>query len=198
VVDRFLGERELVVQPLDGRLGKIQEISAAALMEDGNPVLILDVDDLLRSGGRLEAASLLGAAWRQKLLGRPQPAKRVLVIDDSLAVRELERKVLTQRGYLADAVGDAKEALRALQTGQYDLVITDADMPGTDGVELTREIKRNPHWQSLPVMILSYKDREQDRIRGLEAGADFYLTKEYFDDQTLLQVVNDLIGPPER
>jgi len=198
VVDRFLGERELVVQPLDGRLGKIQDISAAALMEDGNPVLILDVDDLLRSGGRLEAASLLGAAWRPKLLARPQPAKRVLVIDDSLAVRELERKVLTQRGYLADAVGDAKEALRALQTGQYDLVITDADMPGTDGVELTREIKRNPHWQSLPVMMLSYKDREEDRIRGLEAGADFYLTKEYFDDQTLLQVVNDLIGPPER
>ncbi len=198
VVDRFLGERELVVQPLDPRLGKIQDISAAALMEDGNPVLILDVDDLLRSGDRLDAASLTCSSCRPHLLERPRTLKRILILDDSVAVRELERKLLSQRGYLADAVGDSKEAIKALQTGQYDLVITDADMPGTDGVELTRQIKQNPHWQSLPVLILSFKDREEDRIRGLEAGADFYLTKGYFDDRTLLQVVDGLIGPPER
>ena len=198
VVDRFLGERELVVQPLDSRLGKMRNISAAALMEDGAPVLILDVEDLVRSIEKLieeGALSKARPALLESLSGRP---KRVLAVDDSLTVRELERKMLTARGYVTEVAIDGMDAWNAVRSGAYDLVITDVDMPRMDGIELAKKIKQDPQLKSLPVLIVSYKDREQDRVRGLEAGADYYLTKGSFDDESLVQAVVELIGEAAR
>jgi two-component system sensor histidine kinase and response regulator WspE len=202
VVDRFLGERELVVQPLDPRLGKVQDISAAALMEDGSPVLIVDVDGLLGSIEKLLAAppKPFGASASAPGEG-PEAAlrtpKRVLAVDDSLSVRELERKLLISRGYLADVAVDGLDAWNAVRTGQYDLVVTDVDMPRMDGIELATRIKNDPRLQCLPVLIVSYKDDEEGRRRGLEAGADFFLTKGSFHDEALLQAVVGLIGEPD-
>jgi len=197
VVDRFLGERELVVQPLDPRLGKVKDISAAALMEDGSPVLIVDVDDMVSSIEKLIASGRLFNVSHAGLEAPARKRKRVLAVDDSLTVRELERKLLLSRGYLADVAVDGMEGWNAVRTGVYDLVITDVDMPRMDGIELTRAIKQNAQLKSLPVMIVSYKDREDDRLRGLDAGADYYLTKGSFHDERLLEVVVDLIGEPE-
>ena len=193
VVDRFLGERELVVQPLDPRLGRIQDISAAALMEDGSPVLILDVEELLRSIETIMTQGGPGRFQPDRLLSAGRP-KRVLAVDDSLGVRELERKLLMSHGYEADVAGDGLEAWEAVRTGAYDLVITDVDLPGLDGLTLASRIKQDLGWKNVPVLILSCKDSAQDRLRGLEAGADYYLTKSQFHDETLLQVVADLIG----
>ena len=197
VVDRFLGERELVVQPLDARLGKVKDISAAALMEDGSPVLIVDVDDLVRSIEKLISSGSLTGVQRAGLELQARKKKRILAVDDSLTVRELERKLLTSHGYLADVAVDGMDGWNAVRTGVYDLIITDVDMPRMDGIELATLIKKDAHLKSLPVMIVSYKDREEDRLRGLEAGADYYLTKGSFHDETLLQAVLDLIGAPE-
>ena len=85
-------------------------------------------------------------------------------------------------------------AWNAVRTGDFSLIITDVDMPRLDGIELATLIKNDTHLKSLPVMIVSYKDREEDRMRGLEAGADYYLTKGSFHDEKLLQAVEDLIG----
>jgi two-component system sensor histidine kinase and response regulator WspE len=194
VVDRFLGERELVVQPLDSRLGKIRNISAAALMEDGAPVLIIDVEDLVRSIEKLLEEGRLTKARPHPLGLPPRKPKRVLAVDDSLTVRELERKLLTGRGYLAEVAVDGMDAWNAVRSRSYDLVITDVDMPRMDGIELAKRIKQDPRLRSVPVLIVSYKDHELDRIRGLEAGADYYLTKGSFHDETLIQAVIDLIG----
>jgi two-component system, chemotaxis family, sensor histidine kinase and response regulator WspE len=197
IVDNFLGERELVVQPLDPRLGKIKDISAAALMEDGAPVLILDVDDVIRSVEKLISGGMLAKVNRAAMAAPAKKPKRVLAVDDSLTVRELERKLLTSRGYLADVAVDGMDGWNAARTGDYDLIITDVDMPRMDGIELATLIKRDPQLKSLPVMIVSYKDHEHDRMRGLQAGADYYLTKGSFHDETLIQAVIDLIGEPD-
>ncbi len=196
LVDRFLGERELVVQPLDARLGKVKDVSAAALMEDGAPVLIVDVDDVLRSIEKLVTELPPAGFPGDTLALAPSRTKRVLAVDDSLSVRELVRKLLLNHGYQADVAVDGVEGWNAVRTGTYDLVITDVDMPRLDGIELTARIKKDPQLKSLPVMIVSYKDREEDRLRGLEAGADYYITKGAFHDETLLQAVVDLIGEP--
>ncbi|MDP3857926.1 MAG: hybrid sensor histidine kinase/response regulator [Stagnimonas sp.] len=197
VVDRFRGERELVVQPLDARLGKIKDISSGALMEDGSPVLIVDVEDLLRSVDKLVSAGQLNKIQRQGA-GLPGKARRrVLVVDDSLTVRELERKLLSGRGYEVEIAVDGMDGWNAVRTGHFHLVISDIDMPRMDGIELVSLIKKDPNLKSIPVMIVSYKDREEDRQRGLEAGADYYLTKGSFHDETLLQAVADLIGAAE-
>lgn len=194
VVDRFLGERELVVQPLDPRLGKVQNICAAATMEDGMPVLIVDVEDVLRSAERLVADGRLVQVSEAAAPGKLSRRKRVLVVEDSLTVRELERKLLLGRDLEVDVAVDGMDGWNTVRAGQYDLVITDVDMPRMDGIELTQLIKRDARLATVPVLIVTYKDREQDRLRGLQAGADYYLTKGGFHDETLLQAVEDLIG----
>jgi len=196
VVDRFLGERELVVHPLDSRLGKIKDISAGALMEDGAPGLIVDVEDMVHSIGKLISGGALTKAARQEGGAAAQKRKRVLIVDDSLTVRELERKLLSSHGYEVESATDGMDGWNAVRTGHFDLIISDVDMPRMDGIELVTLIKKDANTKSLPVMIVSYKDREQDRQRGLEAGADYYLTKGSFHDETLLNAVKDLIGEP--
>jgi two-component system sensor histidine kinase and response regulator WspE len=192
VVDRFLGERELVVQPLDSRLGRLQDIAAAALMEDGTPVLIINVEDMLRSIDRLVMEGRL-TGLEPTANGEKRP-KRVLAVDDSLTVRELERKLLSSHGYITDIAVDGLDAWNALQSGDYDLVITDVEMPRLGGIELAARIKQDPRLQSVPVLIVSYKEAESEQLRGLQAGADYYITKGTFQDADLLQAVADLIG----
>jgi two-component system, chemotaxis family, sensor histidine kinase and response regulator WspE len=194
VVDRFIGRRELVVHPLDARLGKVKDISAAALMEDGTPLLIVDVEDVVRSMEKLANADRLEKVQQGTGEAAGKQRKRVLVVDDSLTVRELERKLLEQHGYDVEVAVDGMDGWNAVRGARFDLIVTDIDMPRMDGIELVTLIKRDPQLKSLPVMILSYKDREEDRRRGLEAGADYYLTKGSFHDDTLLQAVVDLIG----
>lgn len=118
----------------------------------------------------------------------------MLVVEDSLTVRELERKLLDAAGYVADVAVDGMDGWNAVRAGDYDLVITDVDMPRLDGIELTTLIKNEERLRLIPVMIVSYKDREEDRLRGLNAGADYYLTKGSFQDETLIRAVVDLIG----
>jgi two-component system sensor histidine kinase and response regulator WspE len=194
VIDRFLGERELVVRTLDPRLGKVKNISSAALMPDGSPVLIVDVDDLTRSIENLITGQRLSRVACEPSAGAARKQKRVLVVDDSLTVRELERKLLDKGGYGVDIAVDGMDGWNAVRTGHYDLVVTDVDMPRLDGIELLKLIRQDSRFKALPVMIVSYKDRPEDRSRGMEAGADYYLTKASFHDETLLRVVGDLIG----
>ncbi|MDT8387484.1 MAG: hybrid sensor histidine kinase/response regulator [Thiogranum sp.] len=196
VVDRFIGERDLVVHPLDKRLGKTQDISAASILENGDPCLIVDVDDMLRSidllisGGRLNRV-------RDTQTEYINTGKRILVVDDSITVREVERNMLAARGYHVDVAVDGMDGWNAVRMNDYDLVISDVDMPRMNGFEFVRQIKEDARLGSIPVMIVSYKDREEDRQRGLDAGADYYLTKGSFHDETLIQAVADLIGEAE-
>lgn len=197
VVDAIRGEQSLAVQAIDPIFGKMRDISAAALLDDGEPVLILDVPDLLLSiekllhEGGLHQLAKSDQAERRKM-------KRVLVVDDSLTVREMERKLLVGRGFQVDIAIDGMDGWNVVRSGEYDLVITDVDMPRMDGIELVTLIKKDLHLHKLPVMIVSYKDRPEDRARGLSAGADYYLTKGSFHDETLLDAVADLIGDARR
>lgn len=193
VVDKFLGEKDLVVRPLDPRFGKVRDISASALMDDGSPILIVDVFDLVQS-----TDSLLNSGRLSKVGLKRQPKqidrKRILVVDDSVTVRETERKLLQSKGYEVDVAVNGVDGWSAIRTKNYDLVISDIDMPRMNGIELTRQVKTHPTLQSTPIIIVSYRDREDDRLQGLEAGADYYLTKSSFEDDTLVKAVVELIG----
>ena len=193
-VDRFLGERSLVVHPLDARLGKVQDIAAASILENGDPCLILDVDDMLRSADILAAGGRIDKLGQTPARFSSRKGKRILVVDDSITVREVERNMLANRGYEVEVAVDGMDGWNAVRTGEYDLVISDIDMPRMNGFEFVSLIKQDPLLKKLPVMIVSYKDREEDRRRGLEVGADYYLTKGSFHDETLLEAVADLIG----
>ncbi|MDA1194776.1 MAG: hybrid sensor histidine kinase/response regulator [Planctomycetota bacterium] len=197
-IDRYLGEQSLVVRTLDPRLGAVANVSAVALDAEGQPIVIVDVQDLVRSvdsllhDGRLRT---IRATSRARSESRRQ-RKRVLVVDDSITVREVERKLLAGRGYDVDVCVDGADAWNTLRAQDYDLVVTDVDMPRMNGIELVRRIRDDARLRAIPIMIVSYKESEADRMRGLEAGANAYLTKSSFHDETLVREVVDLIGEP--
>jgi two-component system sensor histidine kinase and response regulator WspE len=193
VVDRFIGEQDLVVRQLDSRLGHVPHISAAAVTESGEPLLIVDIEDLLRSlqqrlaEGRVRGKRSPGQSQRQR-------RHRVLVVDDSLTVREVERHLLQNHGYDVDVAVDGRDGWTALSTGSYDLMITDVDMPRMNGIELVRTAREDARFAELPIIIVSYKDRQEDRLAGLDAGANGYLTKGSFHDDSFVNMVAELIG----
>lgn len=194
VIEKIMGERDLVVRPLDPRLGKVPNISAAAILDDGSPVLIIDVEDMVRSIDKLLSRGSLDRVDRDRGGRVAARAKMILVVDDSITVREAERKMLENAGFMVDTAVDGMDGLNAIRTGKYDLIVSDVDMPRMNGIELVTTIKADEEYKDLPVIIVSYKDREEDRLLGLEAGANYYLTKSSFYDETLIEAVRDLIG----
>jgi two-component system sensor histidine kinase and response regulator WspE len=196
VVDRFRGMRELSLQRLDSRLGRVQDVSATALLDNGDPVAVLDVNDLAITAANFSAGSRYKPVLSERS-GRFATLRRVLVADDSLTVRELERKLLAGRGYAVETAVDGVDAWNALRQGAFDLLVTDIDMPRLDGIELVRLVRNDSRLRDLPVIVVSYKDREEDRVRGLEAGADFYLPKSSYQDESLIKAVLELIGEPQ-
>jgi two-component system sensor histidine kinase and response regulator WspE len=196
VVERFLGERDLRVSPLDARLGKVPNINSSSLLENGWPVLVVDVEDLIRSIDNLLSGHRLGKLAAHEVVRHVHSPKRVLIVDDSITVRELERQLLENHGYTVDVAVDGVDGWNAVRSAHYDLVVSDIDMPRMDGIQLVQHIKDDARLKAIPVVIVSYKDREEDRIKGLDAGANFYLTKSSFHDQTFLTTVADLIGEP--
>jgi two-component system sensor histidine kinase and response regulator WspE len=195
IVEAFRGEQDLVVRPLDPRLGKVPNVSAAAILDDGSPVLIADVEDLIRS---MDSFIQSGSLRRYEPAEGPISVhrKRILVVDDSITVREVERQLLRNAGYDVAVAVDGKDGWNQARAGGFDLVITDVDMPRMNGLELVKTIRDNETLRNLPVIIVSYKDRDEDRLRGLERGASAYLTKSSFHDDTFLRAVANLIGEP--
>jgi len=153
------------------------------------------VDDLVRSiDNRLTHGRLHRVGSRAHDTSGAR--KRILVVEDSLTVRQVERKLLENDGYEVMVAVDGMDGWNALQGDRFDLVVSDVDMPRMNGIELVRRIREDPKYRDLPVMIISYKDREEDRMKGLEAGANYYLSKGSFHDESLIRAVRDLIGEP--
>lgn len=192
VVDAIVGEADLATRPLDRRLGRITDVASVALTADGAPVVVLDVDDLLRSAFDPRRRAVARAVSGD---GASAKSKRVLVVDDSISVRELERQLLAAHGYEVEAAIDGENAWQILQHSDFDLMVTDVDMPRLDGIALTRSVRQDARLRNLPVIIVSYRDRPEDHTRGMEVRADRYLTKSDFDDDRFLAAVVDLIGP---
>jgi two-component system, chemotaxis family, sensor histidine kinase and response regulator WspE len=192
VVDSFRGEQDLVVRPLDPRLGKVPNLSAAAILDDGSPVLIVDAEDLIRSMDKyIQTGSLARCDTRPA--GAPA-RKRVLVVDDSITVREVERQLLLHKGYDVAVAVDGVDGWNKVRAEKFDLLVSDIDMPRMTGLQLVAAVRADPKLRDLPVVIVSYKEREEDRRRGLEVGANCYLTKGSFHDNRFIEAVEDLIG----
>lgn len=197
IVDKFLGERDLVVHRLDPRLGKVKDISAASILEDGEPVLIFDIEDLVKSiedilSGK-HLSKVKGISKSKDSLGR----KKILVVDDSITVREVEKKLLESYGYEVQVAVNGMDGWNAVRGSHFDLIISDIDMPRMNGFEFVTLVRKNEKSHDIPVIIVSYKDREEDKLKGMEAGANYYLTKSSFHDDTFIDAVKDLIGEPE-
>ena len=185
-VDGVEGEQEVLVRPITRRAPTDRLLEGVALLASGEPVGVLSPSVLAQR----EYLRALPAA-------RPQVAARrvrVLLVDDSLVTREMERRLLEDAGFHVSAAGDAEEALWLLAEESFDCVVTDIEMPRIDGFELTAQLRSMENFAQLPIVVVSTRDRPEDRLRGLKAGADAYLTKQGLDAGELVDLVRRLGG----
>ena len=189
--DALLGQEEVVVKPLGPLFGGVDGYLGATILGDGRVALLVEPGILTR-GSRQVAAT---ARPMPPAPDRAVAARKVLVVEDSFSVRELQRSILETAGYLVVTARDGRDAIETLgQDTGIALVITDLEMPELDGLQLTRTIRADAAWSSLPVIIVTSQGSEEDRRRGIEAGADAYMAKRSFDQQALLLNVERLIG----
>jgi len=188
-VDELVAEQEVVVQPL-GKRRRLPHVSGAALLESGRLALVLNAESLLAAG--VETTLAAGLSIAPVTPERPT-RRRVLVVDDSITTRTLEQSVLEAAGYEVSTAADGAEAWRLLQERGADLVVADVEMPRMDGFQLCEAIRASTRYRALPVVLLTALESAEHRARGLEIGADAYLGKSSFDQQTLLDVVEQLL-----
>jgi two-component system chemotaxis sensor kinase CheA len=192
MVDAVLGEQELVMQRLPAPLQQLDLIAGATILADGSVVPILDSVDLLRAALGLRRASVVPSAEEA-----PRQARTVLVADDSITTRTLEKNILEAAGYRVRLATDGVEALLALDqladAGGCDLLLSDVDMPRLNGFDLTSAVRADARFQHLPVVLVTSLDTPADRERGIAAGADAYIVKRAFDQQVLLETIAQLI-----
>ena len=179
-VDEVLGDRELVIRPLPAEIRELAAYQGAATLARGELVLILRPDFIVSGDRRSEAA--LGST------------RRALVVDDSLTARALHRTALETGGYMVHTASNARQALEQLRHSAYDVMICDIGMEEVDGYELTTAVRKRAETDSMPILLVSARDSDADRQRGLAVGADGFLTKKDCVSGRLLSEVSAVIA----
>ena len=185
-VDDVEGEEEVLVRPITRRVATDRLLEGIALLASGEPVGVLS-PSVLAQREYLRALPVS----RERVVVKQV---RVLLVDDSLVTREMERRLLEDARFKVSAASDPDEALSQLSETSFDCVVTDIEMPGMDGFELTAQLRAMEHFTHLPIIVVSTRDRPEDRLRGLKAGADAYLTKQSLDAGELVDLVRRLSG----
>jgi two-component system chemotaxis sensor kinase CheA len=187
VVEGVLAEQEIVVKNLGERVRRLRHVSGATLLPSGQVALLLNAAGVARTA--------LGEAGLALQPAPPAPPgkKRLLVVDDSVTTRALEKTILEAAGYEVVTAADGEAAWRLLQEGGADLVVSDVEMPLLDGFALTEALRASPRFRALPVVLVTGRASEEDRARGLRAGADAYLVKSGFDQRALLEAIARLL-----
>jgi two-component system chemotaxis sensor kinase CheA len=192
MVDAVLGEQELVVHRLPVPIQRLRFIAGATILADGSVVPILDLVDVMRAaiGHRR-----IGAYNVEREGGHQRPT--VLVVDDSITTRTLEKNILEAAGYQVHLATDGVEAMQLLEqlreNGGCDLLLSDVDMPRLNGFDLTTRVRSHTELKHLPIVLVTSLDKPTERERGISAGADAYIIKRSFDQQVLLDTIAQLI-----
>lgn len=182
-VDAVEGEEEVLVRPLAKSAGGHQLYGGIALLTTGEPVAVVSPHAF---------ASHLHLAQAPKPPPAPAGRLRVLLVEDSLVTREMERRMLEEEGFHVTVTTGAEEALQRLAEESYDCLVTDLEMPGMDGFDLTRHVRGTPRLAQLPIVVVSTRDEPADRLAGLEAGADAYVTKQSLEARKLARILRRL------
>lgn len=188
IVDRIVGEQEVFIKSLGKHLGKVKNVSGAIVLASGEVVVVLDVADLIAH------SALRVPAMARHAPDEKHKERRILVVEDAFSTRELEKSILENHGYLVDTAVDGLDALDRMAGNAYDLVVSDIEMPRMDGFELCRALKTQKGAKDIPFVMVTALQKEEDKRRGMELGADAYLVKSAFEQANLLDTIERLVG----
>lgn len=189
-VDGVIGEEEVLVKGLGSNLSRVRNIAGATILGTGDVVPILNVSDLIKSA--VHAAALpRGPELPEK--PEEERQKSILVVEDSITSRMLLKNILEAAGYAVKTAIDGMDGFTTLKEEQFDMVVSDVDMPRLNGFGLTAKIRSDKKLSELPVVLVTALESREDRERGIDVGADAYIVKRSFDQSNLLEVVRRLI-----
>lgn len=190
IVDRIVSQEEIFIKGLGKHLGRIKNVNGAGILGTGEVVVILNIADLIAQG-RLSHPAVLD---RKIVSKENKKGKRILVVEDTLSTRELEKSILEANGYTVDTAVDGMDAIDNLSKAKFDLVVTDVQMPRMDGFEFCKTIRKNEKYKDMPVVMVTALEKEEDKRHGIEAGVSAYIVKGSFDQSNLLDTIERLIG----
>lgn len=188
MVDEILGREEMVVKPLPAHLQNLRLVSGATIGEGNSIINVFHVPELFKQ------ARELAEPGRRAPVATEDRRATILVVDDSFNTREIEKSILEAYGYFVVTAGDGQEALEKSRDELYDLVITDVEMPRLDGFSLTEQLRGDDRYRHIPIIIVTSREKDEDKKRGITVGADAYIVKGAFDQSNLLATVKSLIG----
>ena len=188
IVDNILYEKDAIIKETGDFLGKQKFVYGIVIGERGELIIIIDMFDIDSYFSLNKRAKIT-----QEIKPKDNRKKLILIVEDSLLVREMEKNVLESAGYNVHLATNGIEGLDMVASNKYDLILSDIEMPEMDGFEMIENIKKNPEHQNIPIVILSTKDSDEDKIRGVKIGADAYLNKQEFNEKEFLEVIKKLI-----
>jgi len=192
-IDALTGEQEVVIKGLGKQLSRVGGIAGATVMGSGQVVLILNVADLIKLAMRGKRRSVLEKVESAEVTAI-RDLRRILVVDDSITTRTLEKNILEAAGYQVKLATDGQEALNTITSeGIPDLIVSDVAMPHMNGFELTERVKNDAQTANVPVILVTSLDSPKDKAKGIQAGADAYIIKSGFDQNNLLETIEQLI-----
>ncbi len=189
LVDSLVNEEDMVIKPLPSHLKNIKWISGVIITGKNEVVNVLHAPMIIAS-----AKEAKGAGRYRRFSEEEKKTLNILVVDDSINTREIEKSILEAYGYKVNLAGDGIEALEKIKELKYDLVITDVEMPRLDGFSLTERLRKDEEYKHTPIIIVTSREKEEDKRRGIQVGADAYIVKGAFDQTNLLETVQNLIG----
>ena len=188
-VDEALGMLEVLVKSLGPQFKRLNGVSGAAVLGSGEVVPVLEVNDLIRRSMQ----SSINGQLAPTLDSKPERQKRLLIVEDSITSRTFLKNTLELEGYHVTTAVDGEEGLAVLSDGQFDLVVSDIEMPKIDGFEMVESIRAQQKFAELPIVLVTSLSSEEHQRRGLQVGANAYIVKSKFDQVELLQVIGHWI-----
>ncbi len=184
IVDKVEDIDSVVVHPIPEHINAQGLLMGAAIRGEGSLMNILNIPVLIQM-------------TEHTFTARPQTSltrrSRILVVDDSFNTREIEKSILESHGYQVNLAADGREAFDLLIQGEFDLVVSDVEMPHMNGFELTRKIKETDALMDIPVILLTARASNEDRLKGIDSGASAYLVKHAFEQTSLIETIENLI-----
>ena len=192
-VDRVIDEQEVLFKDLGSYLVHVPNVSGATILGTGTVVPILNAPELL-DAVYAEQAVFMTAPEAQEADAVEEAPKSILVVEDSITSRMLLKEILESAGYLVSTAINGAEAVTTMEQGEFDIVVSDVEMPRMNGFELTERIRGDERWTGLPVILVTGLERDEERERGFAAGADEYIIKGSFEQSNLLEAIQRLCG----
>jgi len=189
IIDELIDEYDMVLKPLPAYMQKLTLVTNMVMTGKSQLVSVLNVAELMKN----TTMHRIQSARQDEKTDREQKAAHILVVDDSLNTREIEKDVLEASGYQVTTAEDGIDGWHKANAEQFDAILTDVEMPGMDGFTLTQRLRQDDKFQHIPIIIITSREKEQDKLRGIEVGADAYIVKGDFEQSSLIDTLHNLL-----